>query len=384
MTDDAFITELRKLFPVTRKWNYLYNGGIHPCPKPVGDAMRSFITDWEKGGRDAWPSAYEKFKQLKGKVAALAGADARNIVITDSTSSSINMAARMLTPKSGQNVVVTDLTFMSDSYAWLASYPEIEVRFVNSRDGLVFPEDIRTQVDKNTLAVNLCAVTAGIGFRFDLEKVYSALLPCKPPLVIDASQALGVVKMNVTSPPMDFMASTAGKWLMGPSGVGFLYVSDRFMASTPPAAGWLCAANNSDWNVRECVLHEDATRFQGGIPNLVGVVGTLAALELIEQVGIDFIQKRVTSLVGYALEKLKGLDVDVHTPFNPDQRAGLVFFKLPGAKNLYHELQSARIYCGCFKGGIRIDPNFYNTFEEIDQFIKVVKKFITGGLKTKS
>ncbi len=381
MTDDNYVSELRKLFPVTEKWNYLYNGGIHSCPKPVGDAMRDYLSDWETGGRDAWPAAYEKFRQLKIKFASLVSADARNIVITDSTSSAINMAARILAPGYGQNVVVTDLTYMSDSYAWLVSHPEIKVRFVNSHKGMVSPEDISSMVDAKTLAVNLCAVTAGTGFRFDLEKVYSALPIKKPPLLIDASQALGVVKMNVTTPPLDFLACTAGKWLMGPSGVGFLYVSDKFMKATPPAAGWICAANNRDWNVREYVLHEDAMRFQGGIPNLVGVVGALAALELIEKVGIDFIQERVSGLVGYALEKLQALDLDLQTPFNPDQRAGLVFFKIQGAKDLYRELQSAGIYCGCFMEGIRIDPNFYNTYAEIDQFTAVVKKFTTSGLK---
>ena len=384
MIENKYISELRTLFPVTGKWNYLYNGGIHSCPKPVGDAMRAYISDWEAGGRDAWPAAFEKFKQLKVKFAALVGADARNIVITDSTSSAINMAARILAPRPGQNVVVTDLTYMSDSYAWLVSHPEIQVRFVKSRKGMVSPEDISAMVDANTLAVNLCAVTAGTGFRFNLEKVYSALPLEKPPLLIDASQALGVVKMNVTDPPLDFLACTAGKWLMGPSGIGFLYVSDKFMEAAPPAAGWLCAANNRDWNVRECVLHEDAMRFQGGIPNLVGAVGALAALELIEKVGIDFIQERVSGLVGYALEKLQALDLDLQTPCNPDQRAGLIFFKIQGAKDLYRELQSAGIYCGCFMEGIRIDPNFYNTYEEIDHFIAVVEKFTTSRAQNRN
>ena len=383
MEDSALITELRKLFPVTKKWNYLYNGGIHSCPKPVGDAMRAYISDWEAGGRDAWPSAYEKFLKLKEKFGALVGADARNIVITDSTSSAINMAARILSPKSGQNVVVTDLTYMSDSYAWLVSHPGINVRFVNSREGMVSPEDIRALVDADTLAVNLCAVTAGTGFRFDLEKVYSALPPSKPPLLIDASQALGVVKMNVANPSLDFLACTAGKWLMGPSGVGFLYVSDIYMKATPPAAGWICAANNRDWNVRKCVLHEDAMRFQGGIPNLVGAVGALAALELIEMVGIDFIQERVSGLVGYAMEKLQALNLDLQTPLDPGQRAGLVFFKIPEARELYLALQSAGIYCGCFSGGIRIDPNFYNTFEEIDQLVSVVKSFLQHSSRSR-
>ena len=373
--DDSYISELRELFPVTREWNYLYNGGIHACPRPVGDAMRAFITAWEKGGRDAWPSAYEKFNRLKEKFAALIGSDAGNIVITESTSSALNMAARILNPRKGQNVVLSDLTFMSDSYAWLAGHPDIEVRFVENRNGMVYPEDILARVDENTLAVNLCAVTAGNGFRFNLEEVASALPPGDPPLLIDASQALGAVKMDVSRPHLDFLASTAGKWLMGPSGIGFLHVSDRFMTADPPSAGWLCASNNRDWDVRKCLLYGDARRFQGGIPNLVGAVGALAALELIEEIGMDFIENRISGLAGYALAALKGLGLDIRTPNQAEQRAGLVFFKIRDAKHLYRRLQDARIYCGCFMGGIRIDPNFYNTFEEIDQFVAVVKQF---------
>ena len=272
---------------------------------------------------------------------------------------------------------------MSNSYAWLVSHPEIEVRFAGSRDGIVLPDDISQLVDDKTLAVNLCAVTAGSGFRFNLREVYDTLEPYKPPLLIDASQALGVVKMNVADPPLDFMACTASKWLMGPTGVAFLYVSDKFLSATPPAAGWICAANNRDWNIRECVLHEDAMRFQGGIPNLVGAVGALAGLEFIEQVGIDFIQKRVAGLVGYTLERLQALGLDLKTPLEPEKRAGLVFFKIRGSKELYRDLQAAGIYCGCFAGGIRIDPNFYNTYEEIDQFIAVVKKFKIYGAKNR-
>jgi len=180
----------------------------------------------------------------------------------------------------------------------------------------------------------------------------------------------------VTAPPLDFLACTAGKWLMGPLGVAFLYVSDGFLDAVPPAAGWLAAANNRDWDVRNCILHQDAMRFQCGIPNLVGAVGALAALKLIEQIGIDFIEKRVSGLTTYAIEKLDRLGLEVLTPSDPGKRAGLVFFRLPEAKELYFELHRSGIYCGCFMGGIRIDPNFYNTYEEIDQFAAVVEEFV--------
>ena len=68
MKNSALIAELRNLFPVTRKWNYLYNGGIHSCPKPVGDAMRSFISDWEEGGKGCLAFSLRKIPPVERKI----------------------------------------------------------------------------------------------------------------------------------------------------------------------------------------------------------------------------------------------------------------------------------------------------------------------------
>ena len=65
MKDERDIEELRRLFPVTENWTYLYNGGVHPCPKPVGDAMRDFITRWETDGRPGCSTGFEAFTGLR-------------------------------------------------------------------------------------------------------------------------------------------------------------------------------------------------------------------------------------------------------------------------------------------------------------------------------
>jgi len=195
--------------------------------------------------------------------------------------------------------------------------------------------------------------------------------------MIDAAQALGLIDLNVSDPPVDFLACTASKWLMGPAGVGFLYLADRYLGAVPPTVGWLSAANVGDWDVRHCRLHEDAMRFQGGIPNLIGIVGALAGLELLEQIGREFIETRVRQLTGYALGELQKIGVAIWTPTADHERAGIVFFRTKDVKELHAKLKAARIYCGCFQNGIRIDPNFYNTFEELDRFLAVVRAHVT-------
>ena len=381
MEDEARAKEFRRLFPGTERWTYLYNGSIHLCPLPVAEAMRNFLDQWEQGGEAAFFPAYEAFGQLREKFAGLIHADARNIVITESTTAAINLAAQILRPRAEQNVVVTDLAFMSNTYPWLVSHAPVEVRFVQSTDGMVPADLIAREVDANTAAVCLCAVTVGSGFRHDLREVYDLTRMYNAPLIIDGAQAMGVLDMDVHRPPLDFLAGTASKWLMGPAGVGYLYLADRYLDGTPPAAGWLAAKNLADWDVRRCELYGDARRFQGGIPNLIGVVGALAALELLDEIGREFIERRVRHLTGYLMDELAKIGVDLWTPRPDHQRAGIVFFRTPGHEQLHAALKAKDIYCGCFLGGIRVDPNFYNTDEELDRFLAVVRSHVAGQSK---
>jgi selenocysteine lyase/cysteine desulfurase len=373
MNDEKYIAELRQLFPVTENWTYLYNGGVHPCPRPVGDAMRAFISRWETGGRAGCNQAFEAFGELREKFGELLHTKARNIVITESTTAGINMAAQIIRPDLSQNIVVTDLEFMSDTYPWIVCHPA-QVRFARSRNGKIRPEDISDLVDDHTAAISVSAVTVSSGFRTDLTGMQAIARQFNIPLIVDAAQALGLIDVNVNEIEPGFLVSTASKWLMGPTGVGFLYVADQYLNVTPPAVGWFAAANRNDWNLQVCDLYNDARRFQGGIPNLAGIVGALAGIKLIEQIGQEFIERRVLELTGYAIEGLESIGVDILTPRKAEERAGIVFFRIQDSKGLFNKLKEEHIYCGSFLSGIRIDPNFYNTFEEIEKFLHVVRK----------
>ena len=159
MHGDDQVAQWRELFPVTGHWTYLYAGSIHPCPKPVGDAMRAFIEKVENGGEAAWPGAFDAFGKLREAFARLIHTKARNIVVTESTSAAVSLASKLIAPKPGQNVVLNDLDFMTDSYPWLACHPGVEVRFVPSHAGKIVTADLMAQVDSKTAAIGLCAVT---------------------------------------------------------------------------------------------------------------------------------------------------------------------------------------------------------------------------------
>lgn len=377
MTTDRTISELRDLFPVVEHWTYLYNGSIHPLARPVVAAMKKYLDECADGGEAAFPGGHDRFLALKERLAELLHTGAANIVITESTSAGLNLAAQILAPAPDENVVLTDLAFMSNTYPWLASRAAIpDVRFVEERSGRVALEDLRAKIDTKTACVSICAVTVGSGFRYDLARLTDMTQEAGVPLIVDGAQALGLVDVDVNSTRVDFLAGTTSKWLMGPTGVGYLYVADEYLGTSPPNAGWMSASNVDEWDVRHCELHEDAGRFQAGIPNLVGVVGALAGLELLDEIGRPFIEQRVGELTQYLLDGLNRLGVDIWTPPAAAERAGIVFFRIPRYQEAHLELMAKRIYCGSFLGGIRCDPTFYNTQEELDKFLVVIASYV--------
>ncbi|MBC8555758.1 MAG: aminotransferase class V-fold PLP-dependent enzyme [Candidatus Brocadiales bacterium] len=114
--NNSTIEEIRELFSVTNNWIYLYNGSINPCALPVREAMENFLKDWQMNGESAIFKALNDFQLLKEEFADLIGADERNIVVTESTSTAINLAGHIIQPLSKQNIVVTELAFMSNTY----------------------------------------------------------------------------------------------------------------------------------------------------------------------------------------------------------------------------------------------------------------------------
>ena len=375
MTDEQTIADLRDLFPVVDHWTYLYNGSIHPIARPVAAAMNNVVDECARGGEDAFHLGYERFVLLKERLAGLLHTTSDNIVITESTTAGLNLAAQILAPTPEQNVVLTDLAFMSSTYQWLASKSAIpDIRFVEQRAGRVAFEDIEATIDTETACVSICAVTVGSGFRYDLARLTNLTQAAAAPLVVDAAQALGVIDIDVGATPVDFLAGTTSKWLMGPTGVGYLYVADQHLGATPPTVGWMSAANVDDWDVRNCELHDNASRFQGGIPNLVGVAGALAGVDLLNEIGRPFIERRIRDLTQYLLDELSRLGLEIWTPLPAADRAGIVFFRIPNAAEVHLELKAERIYCGTFLGGIRCDPTFYNTQEELDRFLAVIER----------
>ena len=368
---------VREQFDMVDDVVYLRGANICPCARSVGEAVGRFMAVWQGNGDECWKLAEEAFEEGKALFAGLVGADPAEIATVENTSMGISMAASLIAPQPGTNVVIDDLTVPSDFYPWMIR-PGVEIRYAHSEGGAVPWSAFENVVDAKTAAINVCHVTMGHGFRHDLAALAELAHRHDAYLVIDAAQSVGVVPIDVVQQQGDFLSCPTFKWLFGPLGAGFLYVrKDLLTLGPPPVVGWMSAQNPEDFDVYTMHLHDDARRLQRGVHNAVGLVAAVAGLRIVDALGLDNIWEHVRGLSRRLLEGLEDLELDVLTPIEDDQRAGIVAFRVLHAARCQEALARHGILAGQYlPDQIRMDVSLYHNEDDIQRTLGALAKVI--------
>jgi selenocysteine lyase/cysteine desulfurase len=253
----------------------------------------------------------------------------------------------------------------------------VEVRMVAARDGRVRKEELFRACDGKTRMIALSSVEFSNGYRNDLSGIgeycqHHGIFFC-----VDGIQSLGVLPMDVKSYGIDALAADGHKWMLAPEGIGGLYVSSDVMEMIEPVMlGWHSVANRFDFETYDFRLSPDARRYEPGSFNTVGLAAFNASLDLLLTVGIDRIRERVRRLTEAVIEGALKAGYDVLSPRNPEERSGIVTFKVPGADAvaLSNGLLANGFVCAPRAGGLRVSPHFYNTPEEIARLFEAIER----------
>ena len=373
--------ELRRHeFPVTREKIFLAHAGDAPLPRRVAEAVANYAREATTGDQEkfVYPGILEKGRKLG---AQLLNCQSNEVAFVGPTSLALSFIASGLKLRRGDNILVYFEDYPSNVYPWMALADQgVEVRMMNTRGlGLIRPKDVVGQVDENTRLVALASCHFISGYRLDFQAIGKHLHSRNILFCLDAIQTVGA--FPTTMEEVDLLAADAHKWLMGPCGAGLMYVRGSLQESiTPPIYGWHNVRCPNYVAQEHVVFRSGPQKYEAGTHNLLGIVGLVAAMELILELGVENIARellRKRALLVPALQA-KGCTV-LQADAPPENASGIVSFHRPGSDlaALHQKFTDTGVVTS-LRGDrtgqqyIRLSPHYYNTDAELERVLGMV------------
>ena len=363
-------TPYRTLFPITERYAFFNHAGVSPLNTRTLDAMRAF--NELSAQVDFW-QVYEKASHtlldLRQRLTTLINARSPDeIVIMPNTATGLNTAALGLPLRAGDNVLVLDGDYPANIYPWMnLAHRGVLTKFVPSREGGLDLDLLVSRIDSHTRVIALSTVMFASGFRNDMVAVGQLCRERGLFFVVDGIQSLGALAFDARAANVDFLACGSLKWLLGPSGSGFLYVRSELLDDlvAGPYVGAASVVNFENFLDYNFTLQPTADRFALGAPNFIGMIGLHASLSLLQEVGIDQIEEHVLALVGTAIDDLNDRGYRFSASSALAHRSGILIVEVDDPVAASARLKEAGIIAIPRGKGIRIAPHFYNTEEEM-------------------
>jgi selenocysteine lyase/cysteine desulfurase len=322
-----------------------------------------------------WEARTENTRRL---AARMIGAAPEEIALVRNTSHGLGLVAEGLDWKPGDEVAVaSSVEYPSNVYPWLHLRDRgVVVREIEPREGGVTPEAVAAALTPRTRLVALSSVQFASGYRTDLEAIgalceRSGILFC-----VDGIQSVGCIPVDVKKSRVHFLSADSHKWMLGVSGIGFLYVDRNVLPRVRPVlVGWRSTTDAWNFNRSHFELRPDATKFEEGSHNYAGTYALGAALGLLLEVGMENVAARIRELLSHADRELRALGCE--TGPSPEHRAGILTFLPPSGdvRALASYLSERNVSFSLRRGRIRISPHFYNQPEELDRLVEMVRGF---------
>jgi cysteine desulfurase/selenocysteine lyase len=394
------VNEVRKDFPILKTGIvYLDSTASSLTPEPVLERMLEFYRDYranvERGVHRLSTRASEEYEGARKKVAEFINAKSTSeIIMTRNTTEGINLIASGLNWKKGDKIVTSVLEHHSNYIVWLRVRDKhgVKVEVVTPRKpmikGILDPANFEKMIDDKTKLVAVAHVSNVLGVIQPVNEIAKIAHEHGAYFLIDGAQSVPHLKVDVQKIGCDFIAFSGHK-MCAPTGTGVMYMQRDIAEEVEPLI--IGGGSIQDVDIDSYKLDASPRRFEGGTPDIAGVIGLGAAVDYLTKIGMDKIEAYDKMLVRRIYDGLTALSkVEVYGP-EPERRVGIIPFNV-GELNP-HDVAlaldvSANImvrsghHCAlplsknviCKPGTVRASCYFYNTLNEIDQLVSAVKE----------
>ena len=394
-------SKFRQDFPTLEGENppvYLDNACMTLRPKPVIEAIRSYYEESPGcGGRSVHRYATtvsRKMMNCRKKMAELFNANESNeIIFTKNATHSLNQVAKGLSWNKGDVVLTTDREHNSNLVPWLQLEEEqgIDHRVVKSNDDNTFNlenfENACAEAGSNLKMVSLSHVGNLDGIATPVKQAAKIAKDFGALVCIDGAQSTPHMKVDVQDLGIDFMAFSIHK-MMGPSGMGGLWGRMDLLEGMRSITSGGSTVDTSHYD--SLTWSRPPARFEGGLGNYAGILGTSAAIDYISKIDLDAVHEHEVSLNRIMTSTLKDVNgLRIIGPEDPAQRGGICSILLDNIDAhdiaiLLDEAASVMVrsgmHCvhswfnakGIDRGSLRASAYLYNTEDEVKLFAETL------------
>jgi cysteine desulfurase/selenocysteine lyase len=385
MDTRAMIGQIKDQFPQAEDICYLNHAAVSPWPKCTSEAVSLFAQENLVRGAQHYPKWLKEEQTLRENLRKLINADSTDeIALAKSTSEALSIIAYGIEWQEGDEVIISNQEFPSNRIVW-ESLSQFGVKLIiaNIQEGNS-AQAISQHLNPKTKLVSISSVQYTSGLYTELESLSISCHKNNTLLCVDAIQSLGVIPFDQQKIQADFIVADGHKWLMAAEGLALMYINKKHIDQLKlHQYGWHMIEEKGNYNKKSWEPAKNATRFECGSPNMLGIHALNASLEFILEIGIENIYKQLQFRVQELLDQLNTIN-DIH--FNSDiespAKSGIVNFNIPNIDSqlLYQELMKQGVICANRGGGIRFSPHFYTTEACIKNAVDKLKILIESKI----
>ena len=373
----------RELFDIPSDVAYFNCASLAPTLRASREAAEAALARRARPWRissDDWFSGAEERRAL---FARLAGVDPDGVALVPATSYGLAVAAANLPAGPGRRVLVLADDFPSNRYTWqrFAGRTGAALVTVERRDGRTWGEAVLEELDERTAVVAVLATHWTDGGAVDLPAIGARAREAGAALVVDASQALGAVPLDLAAIRPDYLVTVGYKWLLGPFALGYLYVAERHRDGVPLEENWISRLGSEDFSALtgyQDRYQPGARRFDVGqrthfetTPMAVAALRQLLAWEVPR---IAATLGQVTGRIQRAVEAI-GLSLT-----SSDRMPHMLGIALPAHARaaVAGALAEAGVFAGVRGSSLRVSPHLWTTDQDVERLVDALTKATDG------
>jgi selenocysteine lyase/cysteine desulfurase len=356
--------DYRAEFPIFRRSVYLNSCSLGALSTRSRARVNEFLDLWDTRGASAWYEIWwSALAELRARYARWIGAPEGSVALHPSISAGLTAVAESLDYRRRPRVVVTSLDFPTLAYQWLARAGDgIEVAMIESPDGIGVPlEAFARALNDRTALVATSHVFFTSGAIQDVRALADLAHAKGALLLVDGYHAAGQLPVDVRALDVDFYCSGGLKWLIGGTGVAFMYARPELWPSLAPrATGWFANRHQFRFDPHTLELHDDGRRLEAGTPPMMSVYAQLGGLDVLDELGAGEIRRRTAALAEDLIEQARAAGLRPKVAAHPDDRTAIVMLPSADPAADVRRLAEAGIVTDSRPGHVRVSPYFYN------------------------